>query len=113
VEFKSEITFFDKVKLIGYNLIEPLLVSTMLGSTVEIAEMGTIYYTLAIMIMLVPLLLTDKPHRINYKIKTCYTILIMNCLCIFMKTWIYCQFTVTKNVDAQPLVQYSLGIYFN
>ena len=63
--------------------------------------------------VLIPLLLTSLRKRIIIKKKLTLVIIIVSPIMTFMKMWIYCQFTDTKNVNSSELLQSFLGYWPN
>jgi hypothetical protein len=50
--------------ILSYNFIEPVLVAILMGSAIQIAQLGTAIYLLITMVGLTPFILTENPSTI-------------------------------------------------
>jgi len=97
--------------IVLYNLIEPVVLASIIITAMELMQMGTMVYLVISMAMLLPLLLTQSLSFIQTK-QYLTTFMIGFAICvIYMKVWIYCQFTDTPHVNSNPTLQHGLGIW--
>lgn len=85
-----------------FNLIEPLLVAFILATAMMISQIGTVVYMLITLGYLMPSLLTGDITKIKVKKYLTLGMFVLAPVVTFMKTWIYCQFTDTKNIEMNP-----------
>jgi hypothetical protein len=57
----------DKLKIVLYNLIEPLLLALIIASAMELSQMGTVIYMCVSMFFLLPMLLTQNADFVQVK----------------------------------------------
>ena len=80
-------------------MVEPTLLGIIIGFSLQISEMSTIVYLLISLLILMPMMLTSDPKKINFKRKLTIFMTAIVPVFILFKTWIYCQFTDTKNIS--------------
>ena len=110
-EVVLQLTLVDKASILVYNSIEPCLLALIMGTAMQISEIGTALYMVISFLAILPWLLTDLKGKIMNKF---YAAVLMVALCpilLFMKIWIYCQLTDTKHLSTN--MEMALGVFPN
>jgi hypothetical protein len=87
---KLKLTRFDIAQINAFNLAEPFLVATIMGASIELAQLGTVIYMIAVVSFLLPMLLTQVILRIKTKRIVAFIICAVAPNVTLMKAWIYC-----------------------
>jgi hypothetical protein len=109
LEFKSEFTRFDKAKIVLYHWIEPLLLGSIIGTSLQISQFSTIVYLAICLFAVMPFVLTGDIRKVKMKLTLLGFMIVLSATVVMFKLWVYFQFTETLNVDLN--LQEFFGIY--
>jgi hypothetical protein len=92
-------------------LIEPTLLGLLIGTSLQISELSTIIYLFISLLIIMPMLLTNEIGKIKFKSRLVIFMGAISPVFLFLKSWIYCQFTITKNISLN--LENFLGVFKN
>ena len=101
----------DQLKIVSYNLIEPLLLAVIIATALQIVELPSTFYLLVSFAFMFATLLTDNISRIKKK-----RILAASMICLaptfsLLKFWVYYQFTPCPNFETIQWLKPLFGIF--
>jgi len=107
-QFKTSFTWWDRTSILLIHLIEPTLLGLLIGVSLQISELPTIIYLAVALVVLLPMLLTEKIANVKVKYRLTYLILAISPASLLFKAWVYCQFTPTTNITVNQREFYGI-----
>jgi len=89
-QFKTSFTWWDRTSILLFHLIEPTLLGLLIGVSLQISELPTIIYLAIALLVLLPMLLTERIGNVKVKYRLTYLILVIAPASLLFKAWVYC-----------------------
>lgn len=89
----------EQLKIVLYNLIEPLLVAILIATSLQIVELPSTFYLLISFAFMFATLLTDSVSRIQTKRILAGLMVGLAPTFSLLKFWVYYQFTPCTNFE--------------
>jgi hypothetical protein len=107
-QFKTSFTWWDRTSILLFHLIEPTLLGLLIGVSLQISELPTIIYLAIALLVLLPMLLTERIGNVKVKYRLTYLILVIAPASLLFKAWVYCQFTPTPGITLNQAEFYGI-----
>jgi len=89
-QFKTSFSWWDRTSILLLHLIEPTLLGLLIGVSLQIPELPTIIYLAIALLVLLPMLLTEKIGNVKVKYRLTYLVLVIAPASLLFKAWVYC-----------------------
>ena len=101
----------EQLRIIGYNLIEPLLVAVLISTSLQIVELPSTFYLLISFAFMFATLLTDSVSRIQTKRVLAALMVCLAPTFSLLKFWVYYQFTPCPNFENIQWLKPLFGVF--
>lgn len=108
---KFKLSEWEKLKILAYNLVEPLLVGVIIATSLQIVELPSTCYLLISFLFMFMTLLTGVSSRIKKKRILAVAMAVLAPAFSLLKFWVYYKFTPCANFQSITYLKPIFGIF--